>query len=234
MAVQLAFGLQLRIIPLAEHLIAADGNGVREVQRPCLVDHRDAHTAVGVLHEHVLRDAARLLAEDDVRAVGIADLAVLVTRLGGEEKVFAALGLFKNVTVLFAAYSFSAGWKRGMLSATAFSLLRMLIFGFFPTVLILYLIYYNLLSFTFGALGRRIKNPIKSLPILVIVACFGAALFSVLDNIITPLWYGYSAQATSAYFFASLPFMIPQVICVAISVSTLFFPLWKVFKAFYK
>ena len=161
-------------------------------------------------------------------------LAVFVAVVIVAQLAFSAVPGVELVTVLFAAYSFSAGRKKGMLSATAFSLLRMLIFGFFPSVLILYLIYYNLLSFTFGALGRRIKNPIKTLPVLVIVACLGTALFSVLDNIITPLWYGYSAQATRAYFFASLPFMIPQVICVAISVSTLFLPLWKVFKAFYK
>ena len=161
-------------------------------------------------------------------------LAVFVAVVIAAQIVLSFIPGVEIVTVLFVSYSFVAGWKRGMFTATAFSLLRQIIFGFFPTVLILYLIYYNLLAFTFGALGGRIKNTIKSLPFLVIVACLGTALFSVLDNIITPIWYGYSAQATRAYFFASLPFMIPQVICVAISVSVLFLPLWKVFKTLYK
>ena len=97
MAVELAFGLQGGVIPLAEHLVAADGDRVREVQGTCLVDHRDADTAVRVAHEHMLGDAARFLAEDDVRAVGVAYFAVLVTRLGGKEEVFAARGLCEKV-----------------------------------------------------------------------------------------------------------------------------------------
>ena len=96
-AVELAFGEELGVVPLAEHLVAADGDGVREIQRPCLVNHRDAYTAIGVLHENMLGDAAGLLAEDDVRAVGVADFAVRMARLGGEEKVFSALRFVEEV-----------------------------------------------------------------------------------------------------------------------------------------
>ena len=97
MAVELAFGLQLRVIPLAEDLVTADGDGVREVQRTRFVDHRDTDAAVGIAHQHMLGDAARFLAEDDVRAVGVADLAVLVLCLGGKEEVFAAPRFFEKV-----------------------------------------------------------------------------------------------------------------------------------------
>ena len=39
------------------------------------------------------------------------------------------------VTVLFITFSFVFGCRRGVAAATVFSLLRQLIFGFFPTVL---------------------------------------------------------------------------------------------------
>lgn len=97
MAVELTFGLQGGVIPLAEHLVTADGDGVREVERARFIDHRDADAAVGVAHEHMLGDTARFLAEDDVGAVGVAYVAVLVTRLGGKEEVFAARGLCEEI-----------------------------------------------------------------------------------------------------------------------------------------
>lgn len=97
MAVELALGLELGVIPLAEHLVAADGDGVRKVQGTRFIDHRDADASVGVAHEHMLGDAACFFAENDVRAVGVAHLAVLMARLGGKEEVFAALCLFKKV-----------------------------------------------------------------------------------------------------------------------------------------
>lgn len=155
-------------------------------------------------------------------------LAVFVAVVIAGQTVFSAIPGVEIVTVLFVSYSFSAGWKRGMLAATTFSLLRQIIFGFFPTVLILYLVYYNLLAFSFGMLGRKIKKPIKALPLIVVIACLGTVLFSMFDNLLTPIWYGCGARATRAYLFAALPFMISQVICTAISVSVLFLPLESV------
>lgn len=97
MAVELALGLELGVIPLAEHLVTADGDGVREIQRTRFINHRDTDAAVGVFHENVLGDTARFLAEDDVRAVGVGDITVLTARLGGEEEIFSARGLFEKV-----------------------------------------------------------------------------------------------------------------------------------------
>lgn len=97
MPVEFAFGEKCGVVPLSEHLIAADGDGVREVQRARLVNHRNPHTAVGIFHQHMLGDSARFLAEDDIRAVGVADVRVLMSRLGGEKEVFAALCLFKEI-----------------------------------------------------------------------------------------------------------------------------------------
>lgn len=129
------------------------------------------------------------------------------------------------VTVLFTAYAFATGARRGMLTATAFALLRQLLFGFFPSVLILYLIYYNLLALVFGWIGKRAKACVKNLPWQVAIACVCTACFTLLDNVITPLWYGFSAEATKAYFLGSLPFMFPQVFCTGIAQTFLFLPL---------
>ena len=134
------------------------------------------------------------------------------------------------VTVLFVSFSFAFGCRRGMVAATAFSLLRQFIFGFYPTVLVLYLIYYNLLALLFGFLGRWEKLTPKKLFWLTAAACVCTVCFTILDNIITPLWYGYSGRVLKLYFYASFSFMIPQVICTAISVGVLMFPLVKIFQ----
>lgn len=134
------------------------------------------------------------------------------------------------VTVLFVTFSFVFGWKNGMAAATAFSLLRQLVFGFFPTVLVLYLIYYNLLALAFGVLGRKVKLHPKNLIWLTAVACVCTVGFTLLDNIITPLWYGYSGRVLRLYFMASFSVMIPQVVCTAVSVGVLFLPLTSLFR----
>lgn len=133
------------------------------------------------------------------------------------------------VTVLFVCYSMVFGVRRGVISATAFSLLRQLVFGFHPTVLVLYLIYFNFLTLIFGLLGKKVSPSFKTLPVIVLVACICTALFTMTDNILTPLWYGYNERSARLYFTASLPFMISQVICSAVSVSVLSLPLVKAF-----
>ena len=134
------------------------------------------------------------------------------------------------VTVLFVAFSFAFGCKRGMAAATVFSLLRQLVFGFYPTVLVLYLIYYNGLTLLFGEVGRRVKVSAKTLVWLTVVACVCTACFTLLDNILTPLWYGYSGRVLRIYFMASFSVMLPQVVCTAVSVGVLFVPLTKLFQ----
>lgn len=158
-----------------------------------------------------------------------AGIAVFVALLIASQTVFSALPGVEVVTVLFITYSFTFGGSRGMAAATVFSLLRQVLFGFFPVVLILYLIYYNLLCALFGWLSKRLKMEWKTLVITVFLACICTALFTMLDNVLTPLWYGYSARATRAYFLGSLSFLAAHVICVAITVSALFLPLRKTF-----
>lgn len=155
-------------------------------------------------------------------------LAVFVAVVIAIQLILSVLPGIELVTVLFVSFSFVMGGKRGVIAAIAFSLLRQFIFGVYPKVLVLYLIYYPLLALCFGGLGKILK-PLKGLVVVVVVACVCTVLFTMLDNVLTPLWLGYSARDARIYFFASLPFMIPQVICTAISVAVLFFPLYKVF-----
>jgi hypothetical protein len=157
-------------------------------------------------------------------------LAVFVALLLATQLALAVLPGVEVVTVLFVSYAFVFGAKRGVLAATAFSLLRQLVFGFSPTVLILYLVYFNALAAVFGAVGKRMKVPVvKNLPWLVGLACVCTVCFSLLDNVLTPLWYGYSWRAFQVYFTASLTVMVSQVVCTAVSVTILFFPLLRIF-----
>ncbi len=156
-------------------------------------------------------------------------LAVFVSLTIAIQAVLSMVPGVELVTVLFVTYAFVMGPIRGMIAATAFTFLRQIIFGFYPTVFALYIIYFNLLTACFGLMGRFIKNPLKTLPLIVVIACICTVCFTMIDNILTPLWLGYGKKSTMLYFKASLPFMIPQVICTAISVTALFIPLRKVF-----
>ena len=155
-------------------------------------------------------------------------LAVFVAVVIALQIILSVVPGVELVTVLFVSYAFVMGAKRGAVAAITFSLLRQLVFGIYPKVLVLYLIYFPLLAFCFGGLGKLLK-PVKGLLFIVIIACICTALFTLLDNILTPFWLGYSARDARLYFLASLPFMLPQVICTAVSVTFLFLPLCKVF-----
>ena len=157
-------------------------------------------------------------------------LAVFVALLIAAQLCFAFLPGVEIVTALFIAYAFTFGVKRGVLAAVAFSLLRQLVFGFFPTVLILYLAYYPLLALLFGFLGGCVKNPVYALWWLTALACVCTVCFTMLDNIITPLWYAYTKEAARAYFLASLSIMLSQVGCTAATVAFLFLPLERAFR----
>ncbi len=156
-------------------------------------------------------------------------LAVFVALLIGAQLCLSAIPGVEVVTVLFLSYAFVFGIRRGMLAATAFSLLRQLVFGFFPSVLIVYLLYYNFTAFVFGGVGRLVKKPLAVLWWLTLLACVCTFAFSLLDCLVTPLWYGFTEEAARAYFFAAIPVALPQLICTALTVVLLFLPLERAF-----
>ncbi len=136
------------------------------------------------------------------------------------------------VTVILLCLSFCYGIRTGLAIATTFSLLRCFFFGFQINVIVLYLVYYNLFALFFGWLGKRLGEKI-TLPRMVLVvasAVVFTALFTVLDDVITPVIYGFSWNAAKVYAAQSLVAMIPQVICAAVSVAVLFVPLTRVLR----
>ena len=135
------------------------------------------------------------------------------------------------VTVLFACFCFYFGVVNGLITATLYSLLRCFIFGFFPNVIVLYLVYFNIFAIVFGLIGRLFdkKTSLIKLIIIVVVACIMTCLFTLLDNIITPLMLSMSERAWQAYVYGSFVVVVSQVISTAISVSVLFVPLTKAF-----
>ncbi|MBE5747383.1 MAG: hypothetical protein E7352_04340 [Clostridiales bacterium] len=157
-------------------------------------------------------------------------LAAFVALVIGGQVALSPIPGVEIVTVLFVSYAFVFGISRGMIASTAFSLLRQLVFPFSPPVLILYLVYYNFLTATFGFFGRIVKRPLVCLWWLTVAACLCTACFTMLDNLVTPWWLGFSERAKEAYVYASLSFMIPQIICTAITMGVLFYPLQRVFR----
>ena len=102
-----------------------------------------------------------------------------------------------------------------------------------PTVIILYLVYYSLFALVFGGLGRLLRPlPMGARLAAVTAAAVGmTALFTLLDDVITPLFYGYGARAALVYFYNSLPVMALQCACALVSVPLLFPPLVKALSA---
>lgn len=161
----------------------------------------------------------------------IALIGVFTAMLIGGQLVLSGIAGVEVVTVLLLAFSYYFGIIRGLFVANVFSILRCFIFGFFPTVIILYLVYYNLFVIVFGLMGKRFKKELnlKIHIIIVLAAVFMTVFFTVLDDIISPLYYGLSLDATKAYAIASLTAVVPQVICTLVTVLLLLPVLIRVF-----
>lgn len=170
-----------------------------------------------------------------MKAGKIALCAVSVALLLALQYVFGFVPGVELVTVFFLCFCYTFGAVTGMITATCFSLLRCLLFGFYPNIIILYLIYYNLFALLFGTLGKKFSafgnREIAGLVTVTALAVICTALFTLLDDIISPLFYGYTAEAAYGYFIASLYTMLPQCLCTLVSVGLLFIPLSRVFKS---
>lgn len=163
----------------------------------------------------------------------IALVSMFTALLIGGQFVLSPIAGVEVVTVLLLAFSYYFGIVRGVFVANAFSWLRCFLFGFFPTVVILYLVYYNLFVVVFGLLGMKFKKRYdwKIHIAILFVAMIMTAFFTGLDDLITPLFYGYDGKATAAYAVASVPTLITQEICTLVTVTFLFPVLIRVFSA---
>ena len=146
--------------------------------------------------------------------------------------VLSSVSGIELVTILLLCFCYRYGVKQGLLVANAFSLLRCLVFGFNVNVVVLYLIYYNIFSITFGLLGKVFKGG-YSIKIHAWIVVFSVLLtfgFTMLDNVVTPLTFGFTWKATKAYFFASFYTLVPHLVCAFLTTLLLFAPLIKVMK----
>ena len=95
----------------------------------------------------------------------IAFIAVTCALLIGGQYVFSFVAGVEIVTLISVCFAYVFGIRRGVLCAVSFSLLRCFIFGFYPAVIILYLIYYPLLALVFGGLGHIKDGTFKNYPV---------------------------------------------------------------------
>lgn len=163
----------------------------------------------------------------------ISVVALFSAMLIGVQYALSGIHGVELVTVFLLCFSYAFGARRGAIAALAFALLRNLVFGFFPTVVILYCVYYPCFALLCGTLGglleRGVRNRILKTVIMVACAVVMTVFFTLLDDVITPLFYGFTRDATVAYFYQALPIMSMQCVSVAVSVSCLFLPLSAVF-----
>jgi hypothetical protein len=159
-------------------------------------------------------------------------VAMSVALLIAVQMALSALTGIELVTVILLCLCFCYGSRTGLAIATTFSLLRCFFFGFQIHIIVLYLIYYNLFALFFGWLGRHLAGKITLVRHCIVVACavVFTAMFTLLDDIITPLIYDFHPNAAKVYFLQSLTAMVPQMICAAVTVALLFVPLTKVIK----
>lgn len=226
----------------------------------------------------------------------IAYIAVMTALLIGSQYALGFVAGIEIVTALLLCFSAYFGVACGVLTAVSFSLLRCFIWGIYPSVLILYLIYYPLFALVFGLLGKvksvtnagvaiavnailttlaaaslccalfdliKISKLYKTtltvclyviagiciaaclafniiyalarrgkfdgektlrLFLLTAVAAVCTACFTLLDDIISPLFAGMSSLTALTYFYASFTAMLPQIICTVATVPALYFP----------
>ncbi len=64
------------------------------------------------------------------------------------------------------------------------------------------------------------------------IAAVCTICFTLLDDVISPLFYGMNGVSALAYFYASFTAMLPQTVCAIVTVATLFLPVTKVLSRF--
>lgn len=162
----------------------------------------------------------------------IVRVAMSVALLIASQMALSMINGVEIVTVILLSLCFYYGIRTGIAIAITFSLLRCFYFGFQVNVIVLYLVYYNLFALFFGWLGTRLAGKITLVRVGIVVASAVAftILFTLLDDVFTPLIHGFHPNAAKVYFLQSLTAMIPQSICAAVSVGILFAPLQRVLR----
>ena len=158
-------------------------------------------------------------------------VSALMTALliGGQYTLSSVAGV-EIVTVMLLVFCCTFGRRAGVLTATAFSVLRGIVFGFMPYVIVLYLVYFNAFALFFGSFAGRGRG-LPQFVVIVFAAVAFTACFTLLDDLLYPLWAGLRGRVWKSYFLFSLPVMAAQCVCAAATVSLLFYPLEKILSA---
>lgn len=135
------------------------------------------------------------------------------------------------VTVFFFTFCFCFGGLYGCAVAVCYTLIRTFLFGFFPNVFLLYIIYYPIFALASGLVGKLLKksSPKGQLLGSIVAVAFLVILFSAIDCLITPIVYTYTKGAWMAYVVQALPVCAIQCGCAIITTALLFFPLTRTF-----
>lgn len=148
----------------------------------------------------------------------IAYISVMTALLIGGQLVFSFVAGIEIVTLLLVCFSYVFGVKDGVLCAAAFSLLRCFLWGFYPSVVILYLIYYPSLAAAFGAIGR-IKDEFFESPRFWFLIILNAALAAIITA--CALCLGLDLIKISALYKATMNTFLWVIIslCAAILIA---------------
>lgn len=167
----------------------------------------------------------------EMKIKDIVIVALFVALLIALQVALSALNGIELITVMLASLAFYYGIKIGLATVNIFVVVRSLIFGFFPSVMVLYFVYYNLFVLCFALIGKKLKRQLttRSYIISTVMAVVMTIMFTALDNAITPFWYAFDWTATKAYWLFSLTAVVPQVICALATMIILFPILIKVY-----
>lgn len=171
-----------------------------------------------------------------MKAKDLALISIYTAMLIGGQLILSWIAGIEIVTVLLVAFCYSFGVKRSLILVNAFLWLRCIIFGFFPTVVILYIVYYNLFAIVFAFIGKMCKQRITVLNVIIVIisAALMTVLFTLFDDIITPAFYQFNEKAAKAYFISSLVPLGTQVLCSILTVALLFPLLEKLLMQIFK
>lgn len=127
------------------------------------------------------------------------------------------------VAILCSYYAIN-GIPISLLYMQKVSIMLWILFG----ICIFILISYIVLCFV------TINNSSSDVVIVIALAVCCTVLFTMIDDVITPLIYGYSFDVAIGYFYTSFLALLPQTISVFISIAILFYPLKKSMQIFCK
>lgn len=158
-------------------------------------------------------------------------VALFVALLIAFQVALSWLNGIELITVMLASIAFYYGIKIVLSTVNIFLVVRSLIFGFFPSVMMLYFVYYNLFILCFGLIGKKAERKLskRSYILSILMSVVMTIMFTALDNAITPLWYAFDWTATKAYWIFSLTAVVPQVICSLATMIIIFPILIKVY-----